>query len=185
MGLGGLIGGLFGKGDDSTAMVGTLLDSMFGDGDGKLELEDIMGMLGRGDLDKVMGLLGGSSGGGGGGPVMSSLSKMLAETVGLPPETADLVTGFVGAKMMATQAPALPGLGKPDTGDLMGLFKQAASGGITQETVQGSQLAGELAQKANLNPDQAAQSLTKILEVLGGAANPNTTDSLDSLLSKW
>ena len=126
--LGALLGGSQGGADDQddnpmNDMVGDLLGSVLSGGGGQAggAAGLLGGLLGGGSQGGLGGLLGGLLGGGSksgtqaGGelnPLMAPLANMLADKLGLSPQMAQMVMGFVLGKMSDTPDPR-PRSGRP------------------------------------------------------------------------
>ena len=217
MGMDDLLGSLLGGGkndpdgqDDNPMddLVGDLLGSVLGGGQQGGAAGLLGGLLGGGGGQGggLGGLLGGLLGGGGGSqdagelnPLMAPLANMLADRLGLSPQMAQMVMGFVLGKMADTPNPGQPatrGVAPQGGGglNLDNLLEQMNQGGVDKSFVQAQGLDKELAEQTGLDQEKAAESLEQVLNMFGGQmakqaggntpAAPKST-GMDSLLDDW
>jgi hypothetical protein len=200
--LGSLLQGLMGGGGQQAGGqggldMGSLMQGMLGGGEqqaggqGGLDMGSLMqGMLGGGqqqassqggpDVGSLMqGMLGSSnlgvagSQGSGAGSFLAPILEPLAEKLGLPPQIAQAVIGFVLAKLMSGQpsGSGRAGLvgGPGQNADLTSLLSQAGSiGGVAQGDVEATGLHQELAQMTGMDSETASRSLATVINLMGG-----------------
>jgi hypothetical protein len=160
--LGGLLEGSAGQqgGDAGDLLVGLLSASSSG---------------GSGDLG---GLLGAVMGGGGTdsavGSLLAPVTDQLAEKLGIPPETAQMIVMFVVSKLLSGQArggaaATRSGSASQDDFDMDDLMAHMSSDqGLDADYLQSTGMVDELSQQTGLDSDTAAQGLQEAFEMLGG-----------------
>jgi hypothetical protein len=162
--LGGILGGGAAQGG---ADAGDLLGAFLGAGSSQ----------GAGGMDDLLNsfLGGGGSADLAANPLLAPIVDKLAHKLGLPPETAQVIVGFVMAKLLSGQSnrgraqaglAALDSQDSLDLDDLMG--RVASQQGIDADYFQSSGMANELAEQAGLDPDTAARSLQEAFQMMGG-----------------
>ncbi len=130
-----------GSGDDAPDLGGMLQNLMGGDAEGG-----------------VAGLLGGlMDGGDGENPIADTVTNLLADRLGLSPDIARTVVSFVLEKVTGGNA-----------SDTKGLDLQNLMGNLDVSSLQQSGLSQELADKTGLDPETAADSLQKVMQLFGG-----------------
>jgi len=206
MGMNDLLGALLGGGqggdkgqDDNQGQNDNPMDDMIGG-----LLGSVLGGGSQGGLGGLLGgILGGGSKGGaqGGGelsPLMAPLANMMADKLGLSPQMAQTVMGFVLGKMANTPNPNQPGTrgAAPSGGlNLDNLLDQMNQGGVDKKFVKSQGLDKELAAQTGMDREQAAQSLEQVLNIFGGqmakragtatpAAQPKAK-GMEDLLDQW
>jgi hypothetical protein len=154
--LGGLLGGSAGQqGGDA----GDLLAGLLGGGSSG----------GSGDFG---GLLGAVMGGGGAeagvGSLLAPVTDQLAQKLGIPPETAQMVVVFVVGKLLSgrMRGGAAAGQGDVDLDDL--LARMGGDRGLDADYLQSTGMVDELSQQAGLDSETAAKGLQEAFEMLGG-----------------
>jgi hypothetical protein len=208
--LGGSQGGAQGDADGQddnpmNDMVGDLLGSVLGGGGQASGAAGLLGGLlgGGGSQGGLGGLLGGLLGGGSKGgagemnPLMAPLANMLADKLGLSPQMAQMVMGFVLGKMNDAPNPNQAGTrgAAPQSGglNLDNLLEQMNQGGVDKNFVQSQGLDKELAEQTGMDREQAAQSLEQVLNIFGGQiakkagaapAQPKAS-GMEDLLDQW
>jgi len=205
--LGGSQGGAQGDADGQddnpmNDMVGDLLGSVLGGGGQASGAAGLLGGLlgGGGSQGGLGGLLGGLLGGGSQGgagdmnPLMAPLANMLADKLGLSPQMAQMVMGFVLGKMANNPDPNQPASrgAAPSGGlNLDNLLEQMNQGGVDKNFVQSQGLDKELAEQTGMDREQAAQSLEQVLNIFGGqmakkagTAAPKAS-GMENLLDQW
>jgi hypothetical protein len=174
--LSGLLGGLLGGSSEGAAGGGDLLEAILGGGQGA-----------GGGLGGILGgLLGGGAAGGqapaaGAGSFLAPVVSGLAENMGLPPQIAQVVVGFLLNKLMGGisgggGAPAASSTGSqpaaqepagPQGLSLDQVLEQMGSGqGPDLGFTRSSGMAEELAQQTGLDAGTAAASLEEAMTLL-------------------
>ncbi len=188
---GGAQGGAGGQDDNPMDdMVGDLLGGLLGGGGSQGGLGGLLG-----------GILGGSGKADAGelNPLMAPLANILADKLGLSPQMAQMVMGFVLGKMNDTPNPNQPAArgAAPQSGglNLDNLLEQMNQGGVDKTFVKNQGLDRELAEQTGMDREQAAESLEKVLNIFGGqmAKQAGATTSpaqpkasgMENLLDQW
>ena len=166
--LGALMGGGAPAGGQEAPDMSGLLGALMGGGApaGGQEAPDMSGLLGA--------LMGGSQASGSAPSPLTSIVVGLAEKLGLPPQIAELVVGFVLNKLLsgsrgAAQVASRSGVEVAVDPDMETILTRVNSGQeVDGELLASTGMTAELAQQTGLDPEKAEASLQKVLSMLSG-----------------
>jgi hypothetical protein len=154
-------------------LLGGLLEGSAGQqgGDAGDLLAGLLGGSSSGGAGDLGGLLGAVMGGGGAeagvGSLLVPVTDQLAEKLGIPPETAQMIVVFVVGKLLSGRMRG--GAASQGDFDLDDLMAQMSSDrGLDADYLQSIGMVDELSQQAGLDSDTAAQGLQEAFEMLGG-----------------
>jgi len=188
--LGALMGGGAPAGGQEAPDMSGLLGALMGGGApaGGQEAPDMSGLLGAlmgggappssqqaGGMSGLLGaLMGGSQASGSAPSPLTSIVVGLAEKLGLPPQIAELVVGFVLNKLLsgsrgAAQVASRSGVEVAVDPDMETILTRVNSGQeVDGELLASTGMTAELAQQTGLDPEKAEASLQKVLSMLSG-----------------
>ncbi len=196
--LGALMGGGGPAGSQQPGDLSGLLGALMGGGAptggsapaGSQQPGDLSGLLGAlmgggaapstqsgGGMGDLLGaLMGGSQASSSAQSPLTSIVVGLAEKLGLPPQIAELVVGFVLNKLLsgsrgAAQVASRSGVEGAFDPDMEQILTRVSSGQeVGADLLASTGMTAELAQQTGLDPEKAEASLQEVLSMLGGAA---------------
>lgn len=195
--LGALTGGGAPAGSQQPGDLSGLLGALMGGGapaggsapTGSQQPGDLSGLLGAlmgggaapsaqsGGMGDLLGaLMGGSQASSSAQSPLTSIVVGLAEKLGLPPQIAELVVGFVLNKLLsgsrsAAQVASRSGVEGAVDPDMEQILTRVSSGQqVDADLLASTGMTAELAQQTGLDPEKAEASLQEVLSMLGGAA---------------
>jgi hypothetical protein len=166
--------------DQLADLLGGLLEGSAGQqgGDAGDLLAGLLGASSSGGSGDLGGLLSAVMGGGGAdagvGSLLAPVTDQLAEKLGIPPETAQMIVMFAVSKLLSGQARGgaaatrseSASQGDVDLDDLMA--HMSSDRGLDADYLQSTGMVDELSQQTGLDSDTAAQGLQEAFEMLGG-----------------